>query len=321
MKKSIYMLILIMAILTSCSQNTEKQINTNEKAIQSSMKAQGDSKEKLVSEVSDSMQTDILSTSEKKNEETINSNSSSLNSISTQNDIQKEQHVVNAESKNVAEIEAIYKNLHIGEVVETGYIYIEPFRIERNTYNEKINFSNYPKLIKFYPFSSRENCLSAKFDSLFSTYVPIIEEKSRYFLQSFSEPDQYGLRYKLQNKQSVTQIGVSLFGYEIKQKTIIEKDKKRPYSQSEYKKALSLIEEDKKIDKSDRTLEYISLENTIVGANQICLISIKDTQFDILISKFITHGFEYVADVYVADFIKDGKVIKTYEKYNWDGPY
>jgi hypothetical protein len=50
-------------------------------------------------------------------------------------------------------------------------------------------------------------------------------------------------------------------------------------------------------------------------------MGVKNTQFEILISKYSTHGYEYVAEVYVVDFIKYGKVIKTYEKYNWDGPY
>ena len=112
-----------------------------------------------------------------------------------------------------------------------------------------------------------------------------------------------------------------MFDYEIAQSVIFDKDKKRPYSQSEYKKALGMIEKDKEIDKSDRTLDFITLDNTIVGAKKICLISVKNTQIEILISNYLTHGFEYVADVYVIDFIKDGKVIRTYEKYNWDGPY
>lgn len=256
-----------------------------------------------------------------KNDEKIKTSEPSSIDMNAQSNVQSEQHTLQTTSGNITEIESIYKKLYIGEMYETGYIYIEPFSVERNIINKKINFDYYPKDILFYPFSGGNDSLLASFDSFFSTYVPGIEENSSYFLQAFSEPDQYGLRYKLSNKQNVSQIGVSLFDHEITKIVMSDENKKRSYSQNEYDKALSLIEKDKKIDKSDRTLDYISLDNTIVGAQQICRISIKDTQYELLISKYLTHGFEYVAEVYVADFIQDGKVIKTYEKYNWDGPY
>jgi hypothetical protein len=35
----------------------------------------------------------------------------------------------------------------------------------------------------------------------------------------------------------------------------------------------------------------------------------------------MTHGTEYVSTVYAIDFIQNGKIILSKEKYNTDGPY
>jgi hypothetical protein len=39
------------------------------------------------------------------------------------------------------------------------------------------------------------------------------------------------------------------------------------------------------------------------------------------LSVYETHGIEYASTVYVIDFILNGKVILTKEKWNTDGPY
>lgn len=227
--------------------------------------------------VSNSTKSEINNSVFKNGEEIKTSESSSINIMNTQSDVQSEQHILKAASDNISEIESIYKKLYIGEMYESGYIYIEPFSVERNILNKKINFDYNPKDIKFYPFSGRNDCIPARFDSIFSTYVPESEENSSYFIQPFSEPDQFGLRYIQLNKQNYSQFGVSLLDHEITRIVMSGENKKRPYSKDEYDKALSLIEKDKEIDKSDRTLDYISLDNTIIGAQQICRISIKDT--------------------------------------------
>lgn len=50
-------------------------------------------------------------------------------------------------------------------------------------------------------------------------------------------------------------------------------------------------------------------------------MGIKNLNVEVMISKYITHGLEYVSMVYVLDFVRDGVIVKTHEKYNTDGPY
>ncbi|OPX43412.1 hypothetical protein CLHUN_27570 [Ruminiclostridium hungatei] len=258
-----------------------------------------------------------------KSEEAGAGDSTALNTAGAENSEKtKTAELKTASEDELAEIEAIYRSLYIGELFESGYIYLEPFSTKRDVFNEKINLDKYPLSIKFYSFlSGSDSCFAAQFDSIFSYYVPAREESSSYFLQAFSEPEQHGLRYKLQANTDESLVGITLSGYEISNNTISNQGRKRPYSPEEHKKALSLIEKDKEIPGPDRTLDFISLENTIAGAEQICLLGIKDTPYEVLFSKYFAHTSEYTANVYVADFIKGGEVAKTYEKYNWDGPY
>ncbi len=265
---------------------------------------------------------------DKKSEEAGAGDSTALNTAGAENsDKTKNTETKTAELKTasedeLAEIDTIYRSLYIGELFESGYIYMEPFSVKRDTLNDKINFDKYPTSINFYSFSREPDiCFSAKFDSIFSCYVPAREESSSYFIQAFSEPEQYGLRYKLQTATDKSLTGIALFGYEISNNTLDNQGEKRPYSREEYTSALSLIKKDKAIPGADRTLDFISMDDTIAGAEQICRIVIKDNPYEILLSKYSTHTFEYAANVYVADFIKGGEVVKTYEKYSWDGPY
>ena len=63
------------------------------------------------------------------------------------------------------------------------------------------------------------------------------------------------------------------------------------------------------------------MANTILNARKIALCRIKNVDYDVLLSVYDTHGIEYASIVYVIDFIKNGKIILTKEKYNTDGPY
>ena len=60
---------------------------------------------------------------------------------------------------------------------------------------------------------------------------------------------------------------------------------------------------------------------SLLNARKIALFHIKNFDYDVLLSLYNTHGIEYASTVYVIDFIKNGKIIFTKEKYNTDGPY
>jgi hypothetical protein len=219
-------------------------------------------------------------------------------------------------------IENLYASLYIGEALHSGFIYIEPFGIDRDTEGKELKFIDHPDSIIFYPChtSNQGVVYHAAFDSLFHAYVPDTEEESEYFSQPFSKPAQYGLRYKTGVPPKKSATGVVLFQPGISNIDHDVDGKKRPYSDTEYRTAQNEIKKDKEIKESDRTLGYIGLENTIVGATQIMVIHFTETRLTLRISEYETHGFEYTAAVYVLDVLQDGTVVKTLQKHNWDGP-
>ncbi len=224
-------------------------------------------------------------------------------------------------------IDFIYKNLYIGEIFKSGSAYLEPFNVDREAYSveQPIEIKNYPKVIKVYPVVKNANIFyNAVFNAKFYGYVPDAEENSFYFYQGFSKSYQpglqySGLQYKLNTFPNDVALVIALFNQEIKSVDFSVKDSKRPYSQIEYDDAVDRVKKDST--RSEGTLANIDLDDTIVGAKLLALYGLEGTDIKLLLSQYRTHGFEYAADVYVIDFIKDGKVIQTYQKYNWDGPY
>jgi hypothetical protein len=96
----------------------------------------------------------------------------------------------------------------------------------------------------------------------------------------------------------------------------------REYSNIEYKEAMKHIRYDhERKDKYDSTLSKITRANTILNARKIALFRIKNVDYDVLLSVYNTHGIEYASTVYVIDFMKNGDIVFTKEKYNIDGPY
>ncbi len=133
------------------------------------------------------------------------------------------------------------------------------------------------------------------------------------------EPNQYVLRYKLSNEVEGSLVGIAFFNHQVSQIDFNGYGEKRTYSKTEYDESLKQVEKGKE-DKENiqGALREITIEDTIVGAEQICLIQISGVSLSILISKYLHVGVESTADVYVIDFIDDsGDVIQTYQKYNW----
>lgn len=221
---------------------------------------------------------------------------------------------------NAAAME-IYNSLYMGEAFPSGYVYLEPFCLDRETFNEESYISSHPDTIVFLGLEAENTAYTASYDDKFGLYVPEKEPDSTYFSQAFSAPVQYGLRYKLKELPGDTLQGVALFGWDITKIDCSVKGEPRPYSDKEYQEAQALVAKDQGVSAQDRTLDYITLDNTLTGAKKLCRIYLQDKETELLISEYNTHDAEYAAHVYVLDIIKDGKQIRSFEKYNWDGPY
>ncbi len=229
-----------------------------------------------------------------------------------------------AEESEPLTAESLYKNFYIGEVLSSGYIYIEPFAVDRKPGNKPIVFSGYPKQIKFYPFEGdpQAKFYEASFDSVFKTNVPSIEEESRYFLEELSQLQQFGLRYKTKSPPQETKMGITFFGTELSKIDYQVNGEKRPYSNLEYQRIRSeLLKDPDAVKVKVGTTQKVNMDDTMVAAEQILVGYFSDRRFSMRLSLYFTHTSKYAAKVYVLDILKDNQVIKTYEKHNWDGPY
>ncbi len=216
-------------------------------------------------------------------------------------------------------IKSIYEDLYIGEACKSGFVYIEPFSVERTSDYVEVSYNDYPDCIEFYALDQSNARLKSAFDSLSNIYIPTVEEDSKYYWQGFSEPNQYVLRYKTSSKVDDTFIGVTFFNNQVSQIDFSCTGKKRTYSEPEHNEAVKQVEKGKEDRENIQgALREITIKDTIVGAEQICLVEISDTSLKILLSKYLYVGVESTADVYVIDFIEEGgKVLQTYQKYNW----
>ena len=215
-------------------------------------------------------------------------------------------------------VKSLYGDLYIGEACKSGFVYIEPFSIERTSNQGEIIYESYPDSIDFYSLENENYIYNSKFDSKSSVYIPTVEEDSKYFWKGFDSPKQYVLRYKASDKIKETSVGIALFNHQILKIDFGSKGEKRVYSESEYRNALEEVKKDNENKESfGGALREITIEDTIVGAKQICLLSIKGLNYKVLLSKYFSVGFESTVDVYVIDLINnEGKVIDTYKKYN-----
>ena len=227
------------------------------------------------------------------------------------------------EDNNITDL---YYNILIGELFPSGNVYLERFSLDGGFDNlQHFEGINYSEEIAIYPIKKAKwASVRASFSRLIkTTYIGETEKTSIYFKHPFSKPRQDALLYKVEKKRTDRPITVvSINNYEIEEMIYFGGSDIREYSHIEYKAAMKHIRDDHaRKDKYDSTLSKITRANTILNARKIALFRIKNVDYDVLLSVYETHGIEYVSTVYVIDFIKNGKIILTKEKYNIDGPY
>jgi len=224
------------------------------------------------------------------------------------------------------DITNIYHNILIGELFPSGNVYLERFSLSGGAENRQhFEGLNYSEEISIYPIKKAKwDSVRASFSRLIkATYIGETEKTSIYFNNSFSKPRQDALLYKVEQKRTnIPMTVISINNYEIEKMIYFDGHDIREYSRIEYKAAMKQIRDDHEHkDKYDSTLSKITKSNTVLDARKIALFRIKQVDYDVLLSAYKTHGNEYVSNVYIIDFIKNGKIIDSKEKYNTDGPY
>lgn len=222
---------------------------------------------------------------------------------------------------NVEQIgEEITSNLFIGESFENNLVYIEPFEFDSHDHDEEFKFINIRKQMTAFAFQkSNSQKIHGKFIEHTKMHLPNIYDRPKYFSMTISEPVFDLLKYRVAEKTENNSIIFELFDIEFENGDCSIYGKKRPYTKLEYKNVLNEIEEDRK--NVDRTLDFRSLDETILNARYICKIQDTKTKIVIFLSVYETKGMEYAGTVYVADLYRNKKFVKTIEKYNYDGPY
>ena len=224
------------------------------------------------------------------------------------------------------DITNLYTSILIGELLPSGNVYLERFSLEGGFDNQQhFEGFNYSEQIEIYPIKKAKwASVRASFSRLIqATYIGETEENSRYFKYPFSKARQDALLYKVEKKTTDAPVTVVSFNnYQIEKVIYFGGSDIREYSHKEYEAAMEHIRDDhERKDKYDSTLSKISRANTILNARKLALCHIKNVDYGVLLSVYETHGIEYACTVYVVDFILNGKVVLTKEKYNTDGPY
>jgi len=223
-------------------------------------------------------------------------------------------------------ITALYSNILIGELFPSGKVYLERLSLDGGYDNQqRFEGFSYSEQIEIYPIKKTKwASVRASFSRLIrATYIGEAEKNSRYFKYPFSQARQDALLYKVETKTTDAPITVvSINNYQIEEMIYFGGSDIREYSDVEYKAAMKHIRDDHaRKDKYGSTLSKITRADTILDAKKMALFRIKNVDYNILLSIYTTHGIEYASTVYVADFIRNGKIVLTKEKYNTDGPY
>ena len=228
-----------------------------------------------------------------------------------------------AKGKN--NIADVHNNILIGEILPSGKVYLEWISLNGGYDNlQRFDGLQYQKKLRLYPLEKGD---ADHFDARFvkvikDTYIGDVEKESGYYAHPFSRSRQDALVYRSDRKPGKATICFAVNNHAVERVTYFGKNEKRKYSKEEFRKAMDHVKRDNEAkEKHGSTLVNITKDDTILNATKKTLIVIKNVDYDILLSTYSTHGMEYASDVYVIDFMKNGKVVVTKEKWNTDGPY
>ncbi|GBF52105.1 hypothetical protein LPTSP4_36430 [Leptospira ryugenii] len=218
------------------------------------------------------------------------------------------------------DLSELSNNLFIGEILEKNTIFIEPFNFDNLDSSQKLNYLNIYKNINAVAIKNKSaKPISGIFKEHIKSYIPDEFEKSVFYSKPFSKPNFDLLKYNIEEETEVNSIVFGLSGLKFENIDCSNYGKKRPYSKKEYAEAIESLSEDQEIE--DRTLDFKKLEETILNARMICSLSNEKSKLKLVLSSYETKGMEYAGTVYLIDFYIKNKLIKTIEKYNYDGPY
>lgn len=244
-----------------------------------------------------------------------------INTSVCDSDLESNSYCFNKDKIDSKEIDVnISPNIFIGESFENNLVFVEPFEFDNHDHANNFKFFNIRRTISAYAFQGlNAQKINGKFIEHSRLQLSNIYDRPKYFNMTISEPIFELLKYKTNENIKNNSIVFGVFDLDFEKADCSIFGKKRPYTKEEYKETLEELKEDHQI--TNRTLDFKSLEDTILNARFVCKIQYSAVKLEILLSSFNTKGMEYAGTVYIADLYKDKKLIKTIQKYNYDGPY
>lgn len=230
---------------------------------------------------------------------------------------------------NDQEIAHLYNGLLVGEIQPNGKVYLERLALDGGFDNmQQFAGSTYPDKLKIFPLVGSGalqpgvQYLASRKTIIRKKYIASLATGSHYFSHPYSTPGQDALLYVTSYQPAQPVLVIAHENDAIESVLLFTENEKREYTEQEQKDALKQVAADNKFKKENgSTLAAIKPENTILGARKVAQLKLMGAGYTVLLSRYRTWGMEYVSEVYVTDFLVNGKVVKSFLKNNVDGPY
>jgi len=227
------------------------------------------------------------------------------------------------------EIDRLYNGFLVGEILPNGKVYLERLALDGGFDNlQKFTEPGYPGKLRIFPLVApgslkyKGQYQASRKGIVRNQYIGNLEKGSHYFSYPFATPEQDALLYVTSLRPANPVLVIAHENDVIESVSLFTENKKRECTEREKKEALQQVAADNKFKKENgSTLAGIKPENTILGARKIAQIKLGGSGYTVLLSRYRTWGMEYVSEVYVVDFKRNNKVVKSYSKNNYDGPY